>query len=62
MKSSERVKIPGIVKGREDIILAGTAIVQGVMNVFNKKIIKVSDYGLLEGLAINYLKEKGGVV
>lgn len=62
MKSSERVNIPGMVKGREDLIVSGSAIVYEVMDVFRKKIIQISDYGLLEGLAINFLKERGGEV
>jgi exopolyphosphatase/guanosine-5'-triphosphate,3'-diphosphate pyrophosphatase len=60
--SSERLKIPGIVKGREDLIVAGTALVRGIMDVFKKNIMYISDYGLLEGLALNFLESKGGEV
>jgi exopolyphosphatase/guanosine-5'-triphosphate,3'-diphosphate pyrophosphatase len=62
MKSKDRANIPGIVRGREDLIVPGMAIVIKVMEIFKKKIMKISDYGLLEGIAIHYLNKRGGVV
>lgn len=62
MKSSQRLKIPGMVKGREDLIVPGIAIVLETMKLFRKKILQISDYGLLEGLAINFLVQRGGEV
>lgn len=60
MTNRERAKLPGMTKGREDLIIAGTQIVLNVMSVFKKRILYVSDYGLLEGLALNFLETKGG--
>ncbi len=62
MTSSERAVVPGMVKGREDLIVAGIAIVRTALDVLKKKIIHISDYGLLEGLAINFLEKRGGEV
>lgn len=50
MKSHDRLFIPGLVKGREDVIVAGILIVLKVMQVFNFDTITVSDSGLLEGI------------
>lgn len=48
----ERVQIPGLEKGREDLIIAGGLITIQTMKTFGYSTIKVSDYGLLEGLII----------
>jgi exopolyphosphatase/guanosine-5'-triphosphate,3'-diphosphate pyrophosphatase len=51
MKSiSERRKIPGLQKGREDIILAGAIILDRVMRRLGYDIVTVSDRGLRWGL------------
>jgi exopolyphosphatase/guanosine-5'-triphosphate,3'-diphosphate pyrophosphatase len=49
----EREKITGLEKGREDIIISGTAIALNVMEVFNKHKMTISDTGLLEGIVID---------
>lgn len=49
----ERLSIPGLEKGREDLILAGILITTHVMDAFGFSRLKVSDYGLLEGLALS---------
>ena len=48
----ERVAIPGLDKGREDLIIAGILITLHTMERFGFKNFKVSDYGLLEGLVV----------
>lgn len=53
MKISERVKVPGLDKGREDIIVAGVVVVDEVMEWFGFGEIVVSDSGLREGLVID---------
>jgi len=49
----ERSKIKGLDKGREDIILAGIMITLEVMNTLNADKLIVSDYGLVEGIALD---------
>lgn len=53
LSPSERISIPGLEKGREDLIMAGILITEQVMDRFGFARLKVSDYGLLEGLAIS---------
>lgn len=53
LSPSERISIPGLEKGREDLIMAGILITEQVMDRFGFGRLKVSDYGLLEGLAIS---------
>jgi exopolyphosphatase/guanosine-5'-triphosphate,3'-diphosphate pyrophosphatase len=48
----ERVNIPGLEKGREDLIIAGILITLHTMERFGFTTFKVSDYGLLEGLIV----------
>ncbi len=49
----ERYVLPGLEKGREDIILAGTAVVVKIMEVLGFHEMIVSDYGLLEGIILS---------
>ena len=48
----ERLKVPGLEKGREDLIIAGTLITIQTMDLFGMERMQVSDYGLLEGLVV----------
>ena len=50
MTLEERSVLPGLEKGREDIIMTGTVIVLEVMKAFQFHEMMVSDHGLLEGL------------
>ena len=45
----ERRKITGLESGREDIIVPGTAIILGLMQILGIKYLTVSEGGLLEG-------------
>jgi exopolyphosphatase / guanosine-5'-triphosphate,3'-diphosphate pyrophosphatase len=49
----ERLSIKGVEKGREDLIIAGLVIITSVMERFGFNHLKVSDFGLLEGLALS---------
>jgi len=49
----ERLSIKGVEKGREDLIIAGLVIIISVMDRFGFSRLKVSDFGLLEGLALS---------
>lgn len=51
---AERLNVPGLEKGREDLIIAGCLITIQVMETFGYSIMKVSDYGLLEGLVASF--------
>ncbi|NVN89542.1 MAG: exopolyphosphatase [Desulfuromonadales bacterium] len=48
----ERLKVPGLEKGREDLIIAGILIILQTMELFGMERMKVSDFGLLEGLLV----------
>jgi exopolyphosphatase/guanosine-5'-triphosphate,3'-diphosphate pyrophosphatase len=49
----ERILVPGLEKGREDLIIAGILIILQSMDYLGFTSLKVSDYGLLEGLALS---------
>ena len=53
MNPQERLSIKGLEKGREDLIIAGLIIIASVMDAFGFAQLKVSDFGLLEGLALS---------
>ncbi len=52
LKLAERKKILTLEKGREDLIIPGSAIVLSVMDSFGFDTMKISDAGLLEGLVL----------
>lgn len=49
----EREKLPGIEKGRGDLIITGSQIVLSLLRLFSKDQIKVCDFGLLEGVLLS---------
>ena len=53
---SERKKIPGINPQRADIIVAGAAILQTLMEELGMTEIKISSRGLLDGMLQDYLE------
>jgi exopolyphosphatase / guanosine-5'-triphosphate,3'-diphosphate pyrophosphatase len=55
LPAGERIKIPGLEKGREDLIVSGTAGVLGLLEVFQLQGITVIDSGLLEGVLLDGL-------
>ena len=52
LSPEKRIAIPGLEKGREDLIIAGCLITIHTMERFEFSAMKVSDYGLLEGLIV----------
>ncbi len=53
LSCQDRLMVPGLEAGREDLIIAGTLITQTVMERLGYKTLIVSDYGLLEGLVVS---------
>lgn len=51
--SAQRKGMPGLEAGREELIVAGTLILHGVMEVFGFTSCLVSDLGLREGILID---------
>ena len=52
LSAKERLQVPGLEPGREDLIIAGTLVVLVTMRLFGFETFKVSDSGLLEGLIL----------
>ena len=50
MSIAERLKVPGIYPGREDIIISGLQILKAVLQYFKATVFTVSDHDLLYGL------------
>jgi len=50
---AERLTVPGLEQGREDLIIAGTLITMATMEKFGFGRLKVSDFGLLEGVLLS---------
>ncbi len=55
---AERTAIPGMSPDRADIIVAGSAILETLMDELGLDEIRVSDRGLREGLIIDYLSRR----
>lgn len=49
----EREELPGMEKGRGDLILPGLRIVLALLDTLDRKRITVSDFGLLEGVLLS---------
>lgn len=52
LSPAERLKISGLEQGREDLIIAGCLITLNTMDMLGFDRMKVSDYGMLEGLLV----------
>ncbi|HJV64280.1 MAG TPA: exopolyphosphatase [Geomonas sp.] len=52
LSAKERLEVPGLEPGREDLIIAGTLVVLTTMRLFGFESFKISDSGLLEGLIL----------
>jgi exopolyphosphatase / guanosine-5'-triphosphate,3'-diphosphate pyrophosphatase len=52
-KKTDRVGLPGLEKGREEVIAAGAIIIRTVMETLGMSAVLVSDLGLREGVLID---------
>jgi len=52
MAPEKRLMVPGVENGREDLIIAGMLITLKTMELFGFRQLKVSDFGLLEGVLL----------
>jgi exopolyphosphatase/guanosine-5'-triphosphate,3'-diphosphate pyrophosphatase len=48
----DRRKVVGLEKGREDLIVAGSAILLNLLEIFERSALEVIDSGLLEGILL----------
>lgn len=55
----ERRKVPGINPDRADILVAGAAIIETLMDLIGLKEIQVSERSLRDGLLVDYLARQG---
>ncbi len=53
LSAAEREQLPGMEKGRGDLILPGLRIVLAIMDRFGRRDLIVSDFGLLEGVLLS---------
>ncbi|GFE58568.1 exopolyphosphatase [Geobacter sp. AOG1] len=53
LSPAERLMVPGMEKGREDLIIAGCLLTLRTMELFCFDRMKVSDFGLLEGVLMS---------
>jgi exopolyphosphatase/guanosine-5'-triphosphate,3'-diphosphate pyrophosphatase len=61
MNLETRSKIPGLERGREDIILGGAVIVEKILDYFHLPEFIVTDAGLLEGLLLDSIEKERGL-
>jgi exopolyphosphatase / guanosine-5'-triphosphate,3'-diphosphate pyrophosphatase len=52
-KKADRVGLPGLEKGREEVIVAGAIIVRTIMETLGASAVLVSDLGLREGVVLH---------
>ena len=53
LSPEQRLGVSGLEKGREDLIIAGICITLKTMEAFGFRELKVSDFGILEGLLLD---------
>ncbi len=58
LPSRERLKNPGLEKGREDLIVAGAAVTLLLLETFDRPTLEVIDSGLLEGVLIDGIRNE----
>jgi exopolyphosphatase/guanosine-5'-triphosphate,3'-diphosphate pyrophosphatase len=54
MTAAERRRLPTLERGREDVVVAGLAILRLAMDTFGAEAVQVSEYGLREGLLVDW--------
>ena len=60
MTSAQRLDLPGMEKGREDLIVTGTIMLEEFLDHCGFSELLVSDWGLLEGIAISAARDGRG--
>ena len=60
LTTEERLAVPGMEKGREDLIIAGVLVTLATMDRFGFDGMKVSDFGLLEGVLLGSIELPAG--
>src|SRR4030095_13354684 len=58
MTLRERRRVPGIEKGRADIIVAGGVLLQCILSDLGASEITSCDWSLREGVILNYLRRR----
>jgi exopolyphosphatase/pppGpp-phosphohydrolase len=56
-KKADRIGLPGLEKGREEVIAAGAIIIRTVMETLGMSTVLVSDLGLREGVLIDLVMQ-----
>ena len=54
----QRLEIPSLERGREDLIIAGTTLVLEIMEVFHCSLLTVSEYRLREGILLQAFRDR----
>jgi len=54
MPAAQRLSVPGVEKGREDLIIPGLIIILKIMEFFDFSVLRIIDSGILEGLVLSY--------
>jgi exopolyphosphatase/guanosine-5'-triphosphate,3'-diphosphate pyrophosphatase len=57
--SAQRIGMPGLERGREEVIVAGVVILSTIMDALQRDEILVNDYGLREGVLIDLANRMG---
>jgi len=55
-KKADRTSLPGLEKGREEVIASGAIIIRTIMETLEQAGVLVSDLGLREGVLIELAK------
>jgi|SRR5579872_763369 len=58
MTVAQRRRVPGMNARRADIIVAGAAVIIGIMQMLERESMIVCDRGLREGLVVSFLEER----
>jgi exopolyphosphatase / guanosine-5'-triphosphate,3'-diphosphate pyrophosphatase len=58
-KKADRAGLPGLEKGREEVIAAGANIIRTIMETLGMSVVLVSDLGLREGVLIHLARQMG---
>lgn len=58
MTAKERLTVPGMEKGREDLIIAGMLVTMKTLSCFRSSVLTVSDFGLLEGVLLSLREQE----